>query len=192
MVRADHAEAAMLGLLKQLTLPAELVDDVVREADALAATLHAPPSGESAPDLEAKLKRLGRAYTDGMIGDEEYQRTRDALRLQLAAAQLHQPNMFARDAALALLADLPAVLDRATAHERRLVLRSLFSEIWVRNAEIHELTPRADVYPLVASVARYVSGLADGTLFPHPHIARSLVALHHPRSLHGVGRAQAA
>jgi hypothetical protein len=88
-------------------------------------------------------------------------------RLQLAAAQPYQPSPCAL--AQALRADLPTLLDRATAHERRLVLRSLFSEIWVRNAEIHELTPRADVYPLVTSIARCVSGVADGRLARRRH-----------------------
>lgn len=149
MIRAEHVEADMLALLKQITLPPSMVDTVVREAETLVAALHAPPSGDSAVEIEAKLKRLGRAYTDGVIDDTEYQRTRDALRLQLQATQPYQPNTFARDMAQTLLQDLPALLDAATAHERRLVLRSLFSEIWVRNGEICELTPRPDVYPLI-------------------------------------------
>ncbi len=169
MVRAEQAEADMLFLLKQLTLPADMADVVLHEAEQLACTLHAPLLGESAQDLEAKLTRLGRAYADGLIADAEYERTRDALRLQLAAAQPRTPNTFARDAAIALLQNLPTVLDRATPPERRAVLRSLFSHIWVRNGEINELTPRADVYPLVASIACCVGGVADGRQLPVPN-----------------------
>jgi len=192
MVRAEHAEADMLHLLKQLTLPADLRNVVVQEAEQIATTLHTPPTGDSVGNLEAKLKRLGRVYADGVIGDDEYQRTRDALRLQLHAARPAEPNMFARDAALALLGDLPTLLDAATAHERRMVLRSLFSEIWVRNAEIHELTPRADVYPLVASIVRCVSGVADGYQLPCSQPSASCVILRMLPPLHGAGRAAAA
>ncbi len=94
--------------------------------------------------------------------------------------------------ALALLANLPDLLASATPTERRAVLGSVVDKVWIANREVHAITPRAELYPLVASISRCVYGVADGTLFPHPHITRRPVALHHPRPLHGVGRAQAA
>ncbi len=108
------------------------------------------------------LKRLGRVYADGVIDISEYDTRRRALQAQLAAAVPHHTCMLQRAQVVTLLQDLPALLDAATAMERRTVLRSVFSEIWVRDTKIRELTPRTEVAPLVASIARVVCGVADG------------------------------
>ncbi len=84
--------------------------------------------------------------------------TRDALRLQLQAAQPYQPNTFARDMAQTRLQDLPALLATATPQELRAVVRSFFDRIWVKNCQLNALTPRAEVYPLIASIARVCWG----------------------------------
>jgi hypothetical protein len=50
MIRAEHIEADMLGLLKQLTLPPALVAEVVQAAEHLARTLDTAPRGDP-PDV---------------------------------------------------------------------------------------------------------------------------------------------
>ena len=73
---------------------------------------------------------------------------------------------FDAEQAAANLADLPALLARANAAERRAVVRSVFEQVWVREKALSGLTPRVEVYPLMGSISRCVYGVADGSWMP--------------------------
>jgi hypothetical protein len=81
----------------------------------------------------------------------------------------------------------------ATLEQCRALIATIFSTFWLEKPMgIKAITPTGLYLPLVGVIMLGADGVADGTLFPHPHITRRPVALHHPRPLHGVGRAQAA
>ncbi len=169
MVRASVLEDQLLSLIGSLRIPPALADEVVSEAERLISRTPRPEQVD-AQQVQQKLKRLARVYADGLIDDAEYERERAALQALLVEAPSLALVRFEQARAAALLADLPTLLARATAQERRAVVGSLFERVWVQERRLNALTPRAEVYPLMASIARVVIGVTDGARTRNPLI----------------------
>lgn len=164
MIPAVRLEDEVLAIIGRLTIPPALYEEVITETERYMAAL-GQPSGlmVDRAAVEQKLSRLARLYADGMIDDGMYERERDALKSQLELATTTALLRFDAAQATANMADLPALLARANAAERRAVVRSVFEQVWVREKALSGLTPRAEVYPLMRSISRCVHGVADGT-----------------------------
>ena len=130
-------------------------------------------------------------YQDGLKTEREYERELAALRAQLDAATSDAVARFDVGRAIELVNDLPDLFASATAAERWAVLGSVIEKIWVADRELHAVTPRAEWYPLMASIARCVRGVADGYQLPCPQPSASCVILRMLPPLHGAGCAAA-
>ena len=64
--------------------------------------------------------------------------------------------------ALTLLIDVPRLIHAATPNERQAVVEALFDKVWIQAKEIIAVTPRTDVGPLLAGLARVRYGCLDG------------------------------
>jgi hypothetical protein len=109
---------------------------------------------------ETYLQQLKQAYNAGILTRSEYERK--------ASDWEHKKGLpprggaFDVQQALHRLADLPQLLEQATAPERLAVVKSLFHQVWVENSRIASLTPRADVEPVLTALVRVLDGVPDG------------------------------
>ena len=90
----------------------------------------------------------------------EYERKRKALlataRTPLAPAEVNEAR------ALTLLTDVPTLMAAAKPSERRAVVGALFEKVWIQAKGIIAVTPRLDMGPLLAGLARVRYGCLDG------------------------------
>lgn len=172
MVKAEQLENQMLADLMLLSVPPTLRDDVLHETRRMMNEPIALPPDVDMKQIEARLRRLGRAYTDGLMSDEEYERERDALeRMRQDVAPFKPAGYYDQHAAMQILTDLPGMLLNATGPERKAVVYALFSHVHVKDTALVAVTPRADVEPLIRSIVRCVGGVADGARTPSRHIS---------------------
>ncbi len=163
MVPAQAIEDAVLGLLGLLRIPPHLHEQVIRDTERQwGALTQGTAPGVDRSAIAEQIKRLGRLFQDGLKTEREYERELAALRAQLDAATNDAVARFDVGRAIELVNDLPDLLASATAAERRAVLGSVIEKLWVADRELHAITPRAEWYPLMASIARCVHGVADG------------------------------
>jgi hypothetical protein len=155
-VQARAAEAHVLASLTVLTLDQELLAQAADEVTRLAVADRAQPPVDRAA-IEAKLKRLARLYEDGLKTEAEYVRERDALRGQLAveAAPAIRPKP---SSAVALLADVPQLLGRATLHERRAVLEEVLDVIYLMPHQAMAVRPVESYAPLLRAARLKIMG----------------------------------
>ena len=88
-----------------------------------------PYEGPDVASLGEKRRRLARAYADGAFGDGEY-----AVRLRTVDDQIRAATEACAppyDDAAALLADMPALWERADHAERRRLLRPLIERVYL-------------------------------------------------------------
>jgi hypothetical protein len=135
-VRAPNIEALVLAWIGGLALSPELMADARRLLNTRVERHVAPPI-----DVEAKLKRLARAYADGAYSDVEYETKRAAL----LAIQEPPPEVPRQDddgrALLALIANLPTLLTETTNEHRQAILRELVTEVYGRKDALLALRP---------------------------------------------------
>ena len=134
--------------------------------------------------IEAKLKRLGQLYKDGMIEDSEYARERDALRELLVATEVDIPPVDI-DGARKLLNDIPSLLEGATNDELRGIFRLIFTRFYAEHRELKAITPTKLYLPLVGAIKCWF-GVADGTC--HYHRAKSTETSDKSRPIIGYSR----
>ena len=82
---------------------------------------------------EQRLKRLGKAYVDGLYSDDDYRREKRASEEKLAS--LVEPGVDATTQAGKLLENLPALWDEANLSERRNILLSMLDAVYVDTVE---------------------------------------------------------
>ena len=104
---AKATEQRVLEAISILSLPKDWQNQALLRAQTFVEQTQ--PGQIDRPALEARLKRLGRLYQDGLISDEQYERDRDSLREQLSAAPVSLPVTDMR-AVASLLGDLPAIV----------------------------------------------------------------------------------
>ncbi len=109
---------------------------------------------------ETYLHQLKQAYNAGILTRSEYERK--VKEAQQKKGQTPGGVAFDAQEALRLLADIPRLIEKATAQERLALVKSLFDRIWVEDRKIAKLTPRADVGPVIAALVRVLHGVPDG------------------------------
>ena len=117
--------------------------------------------------LQEKLRRLGKAYVDGLYNDREYGRQKEALELSLESLVL--PEADAAAEAGKLIEQLPDLWSRANIEERRSVLLAMLDAVYVDTKEYRSIVaikPKAPFRPIFQlATTRAGSGV---TLNPGP------------------------
>jgi site-specific DNA recombinase len=157
--RAVNIEGEMEQIIQLLTIPPELVPQILAEAQRLnAQCTPAVEVRDAAQELYAQ--QLKQAYNAGILTRSEYERkSREA---QTKKDQTPGGVVFDAKRALERLADIPQLIAEATAQERLALVKSLFDRVWVQDRRIAKLTPRADVGPVIAALVRVLHGVPDG------------------------------
>ena len=88
---------------------------------------------EERKKVQQRLKRLGRAYVDGLYSDEDYRKEKRLLEDQLGA--LVVPGVDAAKEAGRLLEDLPRLWEEANLAERRSLLLTMLDAVYVDTVE---------------------------------------------------------
>ena len=146
---AEASEQRILQAISLLCLPKDWQDKALFRAQTIVERTQ--PGQIDRPALEARLKRLGRLYQDGLISDEQYERDRDSLREQLSAAPAALPVTDMRGVA-SLLSDLPAIIKEATTEERRAILVQLVDQVYLRHDALFAIRPTLRAWPLLQAV----------------------------------------
>jgi hypothetical protein len=154
----------MLALLHELTLPDALIATIVDEARRLVATQNKSSDSTIEPaTIQAKLRRLGLVWADGLIGDREYEAEKARLRAMLDEIQSARPPLVLNEQrAVELLRSLPTLLEDATVNQKRRLVRALFNRVWVEAGKIVGVSSRQDVYPLLLACWRVLERVPDG------------------------------
>jgi hypothetical protein len=167
-------EAQVLTYLSLLQGPEELYEVMLEQSHRLAGT---PPqatrAGLSAAEAERKRERLTNLWTRGLLPDDEYERALLKLQAAQAEPQVPAPGFRVNESLLrALLFDIPRLIREATVEERRAIVQEVFERVWVKDKALNALTPTADAYPLLASVATLggSDGVSEGFRTPNPLI----------------------
>jgi hypothetical protein len=129
--------------------------------------------------LDGYLEQLKQAYNAGILTKTEYERKVTETKRKMGQPQVR--GAFDVQQALHRLADMPQLLDQATATERLAIVKSLFENIWVKNRSITSLTLRPDVGPVIAALVRVLDGVPDGLRAFHPILERPYDILWMPR-----------
>jgi hypothetical protein len=79
--------------------------------------------------VQEKLKRMARTYTDGLISEEEYTRQRKLHQPQLESLAIPEAN--AAEEAGKLIQDLPKLWSKADPEEQRILLLTMLDAIYV-------------------------------------------------------------
>ncbi len=202
MINAERLEKDMLSVLSHLMVSTTTVEAILLETRRQIDIIEHPVMPVTDQDtVKVRLKRLARLYADGMIEDDEYARERDALTAAMAWTPTATPPQaaFNLEKAIQLISDIPSLIARATSHERRAVMRSLFERVWVKEQSLRGLVPRSEIEPLIRSIAlvatigKSVGGVADGArtrnILSHSQALRRLNYSHHvmPRKYSGEG-----
>lgn len=152
----DVAEPMLWGWLGRLVVPADIASEALSLASSLIAQERA--SGDLArvdtAALRRRLERLNRLYLDDELSDIEYDLEVQAIKRSLALAEPASLLRFNKERARSLLGDLPRLLEGGTLAERRAFVQALFDHVWLKDRSVVAVTPRADHYLLVASLAQ--------------------------------------
>jgi len=100
-------------------------------------------------NVDQRLRRLGKAYVDGLYGDDDYKR--EKLSLEDRAASLVIPGIDVAMEAGKLLEDLPKLWEEASLTERRKLLTSMLDAVYVDTVEeksIVAIRPKPAFQPL--------------------------------------------
>jgi site-specific DNA recombinase len=143
---ADAAEARVFRALGRLTLPPEWRAEALKRARQLMGVEQ--QAGVDRVALEARIKRLGRLYEDGLKTEGEYERELASLRAQLAAAPVAAP-FDDLGAVAAVLGDLSGVFAEASVAERRAVLMQLVDQVYLKRDAVLALRPTLRAWPLM-------------------------------------------
>ncbi len=103
---------------------------------------------EKRQKVQERLRRLGKAYVDGVYGDDEYRRQKRACELQLESLVL--PEADAAAEAGKLISQLPKLWSGANLEERRKLLLTMLDAVYVDSKEnaIVAITPKAPFKPV--------------------------------------------
>ncbi len=96
-----------------------------------------------------KLRRMGKAYVDGVFPDEEYHRQKRLLELELESLVVRQAN--AAEEAAKLIKDLPRLWAGANLEERRKLLLIMLDAVYVDTKEtkaIIDIKPKPPFRPV--------------------------------------------
>ncbi|NTU82149.1 MAG: hypothetical protein HGA45_22690 [Chloroflexales bacterium] len=153
MLPAADLEAQARVILGALDIPADLLPPIIERARAMVAERSKPTRPAlNLAQIQLQIERLGEAYADGAVSRERYQRRLSDLEAQLAEAAQQVPDLDLNERpALALLKEVPALIASATPDHLRQIAAAVFSRVWALDQEIVAVTPRADLYALLAA-----------------------------------------
>ena len=146
-VQADVVHRHTIAMLTHLTSSPAMLEQAAAELRGQRAETAPQRPGMDRAAIEAKIKRLARLYEDGLKTDAEYTQELRVLRSQLATAEVqatvsHEEMLHQ---ALALLRDMPSLLEAATPEELRTLVQEVFDVVYVRPHIVLAVKP-ADVY----------------------------------------------
>ena len=97
---------------------------------------------------QEKLRRMARAYVDGVFPDEEYHRQKKLLELELESLVVPQAN--AAEEAGKLLLNLPRLWTEANEEERRKLLLTMLDAVYIdtRNNTVVAIKPKPPFKPV--------------------------------------------
>jgi len=101
-----------------------------------------------------KIRRMAKAYVDGVFPDEEYHRQKKLLELELESLVIPQAN--AAEEAGKLIMDLPRLWEKATIEEQRKLLLSMLDAVYVDAKEtksIIAIKPKPPFKPILQVAA---------------------------------------
>ena len=116
---------------------------------------------------QQRLKRLGKAYVDGLYPDDDYRREKRALEEKMSTLVI--PGIDSAKEAGKLLESLPALWDQANPGERRSLLLTMLDAVYVDTVEekaIVAIRPKPAFRPLF-EIATTRKG-SDVTLISEP------------------------
>ena len=103
---------------------------------------------EKRQKVQERLRRLGKAYVDGVYDDDEYKRQKRACELELESLVLPEADSAAE--AGRLISQLPKLWSRANLEERRKLLLTMLDAVYVDSKEnmIVAIKPKAPFKPV--------------------------------------------
>ncbi len=114
-------------------------------------------------NLQEKLRRMAKAYVDNLFPDEEYQRQKRLLEMELELESLVVPQASAAEEAGKLIQDLPRLWAGANLEERRKLLLAMLDAVYVDAKEekrIVAIEPKPPFRPVFqVSTTREGSGV---------------------------------
>lgn len=121
-VMAHRIDAQVAPILESLILPKDWRERMVR----LALTRVAGPTSD---ELKQSLKRLGRAYADGLVPEREYEERRDDLNRRMR--EVESQDLPSIPEAAELFDQVEQMWKEATQEERKRLVGSLFERAYV-------------------------------------------------------------
>ena len=147
----DVPDKQMGSIISAMVLPKSWMDRVLAQVQ-LADDVKRV--GEERKRAKQQLRRLGRAYVDGLYDDEEYRRHKKRLEDKLRS--LVVPDAEVAVQAGRLLENLPRLWKKADLGERRRILMTMLDAVYVDTVEekrIVAVRPRAAFRPLLEIAA---------------------------------------
>jgi site-specific DNA recombinase len=168
-VRATDLEGQMHAILQQLVISDDMIPQIIAEMHRV--HREAPPDRTlDTSALTARITQLKEALTNGILTKAEYEQKMRTTTRSHALEVAVPPNT---QRALALVRQIPVLLEQALPSERLALVRALFDKVWIREKRIVKLMLRDEVGETLAEVARVSHGVPDGL--------RTLLLIHVPR-----------
>jgi len=125
-ITCDVADEQVARLVQAIVLPDAWMDRVLAKLHLREETSRIQKEHQATVD---RLRRLGRAFVDGLYSQEDYQREKHTLNERIAA--LVSPDQETALRAGKLLEDLPALWNHATLGEQRSLLLTMLDAVYV-------------------------------------------------------------
>ena len=145
-IKCEIADDQVGSLIKAIELGPKWMEEVlalVAERDELREV------EEKRLKVQAKLKRLGRAYVEGLYEDGDYRTEKNRLELDLDSLTI--PQVSAAEDAGRLVMELPRLWREANLEERRKLLLSMLDGVYVEAKELKRVVaiqPKAAFRPI--------------------------------------------
>jgi site-specific DNA recombinase len=154
MAPAEELDDAALNVLRALRVAPHLHGPIIARAEELLKPA-AQPNQIDRATVERQLERLEKVYLSGdtAITDGLYIAERARLKRIMTEAPPPPPLVVDLQKATATLSNMGELLDQSDASERRGVLLSVFSALWVEPGNIKAITPTGRFQLLVEAMA---------------------------------------
>ena len=152
----DGIEEQLRTYLATFALTQETVDEVVRLYQS--ATTQQDDAARRGRELTAKLERTKEMYSWGDLTREAYVAQRDHIERELALLKGTTDYASSVAQAAALLRDLPAAWDRATAEQRNDLARLVFQSVEIKEDRVVAVLPTPEFAPFFNLVEETETG----------------------------------
>lgn len=145
--RAIDVEAQALAELNRLTIPPSMTREILGAAEQLLSQEQATPMIDRSK-IQEQLQRLGKVFQYGLMKESEFEQERARLQGMLVISQISRP-VYDLHKALESFVNLSKLLDVAPQEEKRMLLRAVYSHLWIEDSELKAVTPTRQYLPLV-------------------------------------------